>query len=59
LFDVFLDEHCPIDDLQSVEHENPGANTQFFVKGVGSFSKGGGISNWANKPLPERGVFKN
>jgi len=43
MFDVFLDEHCPIHDPYPVEHENSGTNRRFFVKGLGSFSKGGGV----------------
>jgi len=43
LFDLFFDEQCPFHDPYPVEHENPGTNRRFLVKGVGSFSKGGGV----------------
>jgi len=43
LFDFFFDGHCPIHDPHPVEHENPGTNQRFLVKGVGLFSKGVGL----------------
>ena len=43
LFDLFVDLHCPIHDPHPVEHENPGTNQRFLVKGVGSFSNGLGV----------------
>ena len=58
LFDYFFHGHCPIHDPHPVEHENPCTNTRFLVKEVGSFSKGGGDSNWALTNLPERGVLR-
>ena len=35
--------HCPIHGPHPVEHENPGTNQRFLLKGVGSFSKGMGV----------------
>jgi len=43
MFDFFFDGHCPIHDPHPVEHQNPGTNQRFLVKGVGSFSKGVGV----------------
>ena len=55
LIDFFFHGHCPIHDPHPVEHENPGTNQGFLVKGVGLFSKWGGGSNWEDT---KRGVFR-
>ena len=54
LFDFLFHGHGPIHEPHPVKHENR-TNQQYLVKGVGSFPKGGGGSNWA---LTSKGGFQ-
>ena len=56
---TFFDGHCPIHDPHPVEHENPCSNRRFLVKGVGTFSKGGGSKNWAHTRCQNGGFSEN
>ena len=58
---IVSDRNCPFHDPHPAEHQKPGTNRRFLVKGLGSFSKGGGphrVTNSSLKPLPIRGVFR-